>query len=253
MGIPEIKAVTFDLWDTVFIDDSDEPKRKAKGLNPKPIERRNLVQIFLEKQQTLSRDVIDIAYDTVDAAFRHVWYGQNITWTVRERLSVLLKGLGSELPENDIKELVRRHEDMELDIQPDLAPGISNALAKLHGKYRLGVISDTIFSPGRALRQLLDGYGILKYFDAFVFSDEIGCAKPTPIVFENVAKSLGVETSQIVHIGDREEKDVDGPHAVGAKAVFTTVVKDRGSRSSKAEAICNDYGDLFDIVEKINP
>ena len=27
-----IKAVTFDLWDTVVHDDSDEPKRKAKGL-----------------------------------------------------------------------------------------------------------------------------------------------------------------------------------------------------------------------------
>ena len=35
-----IKAVTFDLWDTIVHDDSDEPKRKAKGLRTKKAERR---------------------------------------------------------------------------------------------------------------------------------------------------------------------------------------------------------------------
>ncbi|GIT27925.1 MAG: hypothetical protein CM1200mP41_39690 [Gammaproteobacteria bacterium] len=30
-----IKAVTFDLWDTVIHDDSDEPKRAAQGLRSK--------------------------------------------------------------------------------------------------------------------------------------------------------------------------------------------------------------------------
>ena len=35
-----IKAITFDLWDTVLIDNSDEPKRKAAGRPTKAIERR---------------------------------------------------------------------------------------------------------------------------------------------------------------------------------------------------------------------
>ena len=38
-----IKAVTFDLWDTIVDDDSDEPKRAAKGLRSKRDERRHLV------------------------------------------------------------------------------------------------------------------------------------------------------------------------------------------------------------------
>jgi len=247
-----IKAITFDLWDTVFIDDSDEPKRKAQGLAPKPVERRNLVHQFLDRHEPISRELIDLAYDTTDAAFRQVWYGQNVTWTVQQRLSVLLKGLKRNLPEPEFDELVRLHEDMELAVRPDLASDITEALSSLQGKYKMGVISDAIFSPGRALRQLLADYDIQKYFTSFIFSDEIGCAKPNAAVFEAAAEALGVKPAEIVHIGDRELKDIDGPHAVGARAVLCTVVKDRCGKNTKADAICSNFSDLPAILEKLN-
>jgi len=247
-----IRAITFDLWDTVFIDDSDEPKRAAQGLAPKPVERRNLVQQFLERHEPIHRELIDSAYDTADAAFHQVWYSQNVTWTVRERLSVLLKGLKRDLPEPEFNELVRLHEEMELAVRPDLAPNVANALSSLQGKYLMGVVSDVIFSPGRALRQLLDDYEILKFFSAFVFSDEIGCAKPNAAVFEAAAKALGVKPSEIVHVGDRESKDIEGPHAVGARAVLCTVVKDRSRENTKADAVCSNFLDLPAILEKLN-
>ena len=247
-----IKAITFDLWDTVFIDDSDEPKRKAQGFAPKPVERRNLVQQFLDHHEPISRDLIDLAYDTTDAAFRQVWYGQNVTWTVSQRLSVLLKGLKRNLPEPEFDELVRLHEEMELLVRPDLASDVAEALSSLQGKYKMGVISDAIFSPGRALRQLLADYDIQKYFTSFIFSDEIGCAKPNAAVFEAAAEGLGVKSGEIVHIGDRELKDIDGPHAVGARAVLCTVVKDRCSENTTADAICSNFTDLPTILNKLN-
>ena len=247
-----IQAITFDLWDTVFVDDSDEPKRAAQGLSPKPVERRNLVHQFLEQHEPISRELIELAYDTVDTAFRQVWYGQNVTWTVRERLSVLLKGLKRDLPAAEIDELVRLHEEMELAVRPDLAASIAEALGCLEGRYRMGVVSDAIFSPGRTLRQLLAGYGILKFFSAFVFSDEIGCSKPNPATFRAAAKALDVKPCEIVHIGDRELKDIEGPHAVGARAVLCTVVKDRGSENTRADAICRDFADLPAILKELD-
>ncbi|MHC4325867.1 MAG: hypothetical protein ACYSUX_16475, partial [Planctomycetota bacterium] len=98
MGRAVIRAITFDLWDTVFIDDSDEPKRAVQGLLPKPAERRRVVHQYLEGHEPVSKEQVVLAYDAVDAAFHHVWYSQNITWTVRERLSVLLKALKRDLP-----------------------------------------------------------------------------------------------------------------------------------------------------------
>ena len=252
MSRAAIRAVTFDLWDTVLIDDSDEPKRAAQGLESKPRARRNLVRQFLARHEPISAEQVDLAYNTVDAAFRQVWYGQNITWTVRQRLSVLLDGLGRHLPQHESDELIRLHEEMELEVRPDLAVGAAEVLQNLHGRYRLGVISDAIFSPGRALRQLLAHYDLLEFFDAFVFSDEIGCAKPEARVFEAAAGDLGVAPGEIVHIGDREQKDVDGPHAVGARSVLCTVVKDRGSENTKADAICRDFSDLPAILERLD-
>jgi HAD superfamily hydrolase (TIGR01549 family) len=247
-----VKAVTFDLWDTVIVDDSDEPKRAAQGLPSKPMERRNLVQEYLQRHEPVTRQLVDEAYDKTDAAFREVWYGKNVTWEVEERLLMLLKELERRLPDDELAELVRLHEDMELKVRPDFVPGVKEAIRSLHGKYKLGVISDAIFSPGRTLRELLSGEGVLECFDAFVFSDEIGCSKPAPAVFESAAEQLGVRLEEMVHIGDREQKDVDGAHAVGARAIFCPIAKDRGREKTKADAICDDFGQLLSIVESLD-
>lgn len=247
-----IRGITFDLWDTIILDDSDEPKRAEKGLPPKPVERRNLVEEFLGRHGPVSRDLVNVAYDTADAAFRQVWYGQNVTWTVRERLSVVLKGLGRELPEEEFKELVRLHEDMELRVRPDLVPGAREAVKALYGKYKLAVISDAIFSPGRALRQILKDEGLAEYFDAFVFSDEAGCSKPEPRVFEEASRALGIPLSEIAHVGDREQKDIAGPHKVGARGILFTQAKDRGSRNTRADAVCTHFDQLLEVIESLD-
>ena len=51
----KIKAVTFDLWDTIVHDDSDEPKRKAKGLRSKKAERRHLLWEALNRRPPSAR------------------------------------------------------------------------------------------------------------------------------------------------------------------------------------------------------
>ena len=247
-----IKAITFDLWDTVIIDESDEPKRKSIGIPSKSVERRNLVYNALKKTKSIARMKVDTAYNAIDIAFKHVWYNNHVTWSVKERLQILLDGLKRNLSEKDLLKLVQLHEEMELEIKPDLAPGIADALVILQRKYRLGVISDTIFSPGHTLRSLLDYYKVKKYFDTFTFSDEIGRAKPDPAVFKAAANSLAVGIHEIVHIGDHEKKDVFGPHRVGAMAILSTVVIDRGKNITKADAVCTDYKDLPNIIQELN-
>lgn len=246
-----VEAVTFDLWDTVFIDDSDEPKRTQKGLLSKYLTRRELVLKFLGKHGSIAKDLVDASYAATDAAFRKVWYDHNVTWSVADRLEIVLKGLDKTLPPEEMTELVRLHEEMELEIQPDLAPGIVEAIKGLHGKYKLGVISDTIFSSGRVLRQILQSYDLEQYFDVFIFSDQAGFSKPDPRVFIAAADGLGVDITKIAHIGDRDAKDIKGPQELGAKGIYTTVVNDRGSSKTSADAICRDYANLVEIVDSL--
>ncbi len=246
-----IKAITFDLWDTVIINDSDEPKRKAQGQPSKSEERRSLVCDFLNRQSPIAQREVTLAYDVADAAFARVWHEQSVTWRVRDRIGVILKGLRRELPQTQMDRLVALHEEMELAVQPDIAAGIADAIRLLSRFYRLGIVSDTLFSPGRVLRELLKRYDLFQFFDSFLFSDEVGCSKPNPRLFQLAAEELKVKTTEIVHIGDREDRDIKGAHGAGAKAIYTTALLDRGSRT-EAEATCSDYAQLPAIVDSLN-
>jgi len=252
---PRIRAISFDLWDTLFVDDSDEPKRRAQGLPDKYTARRALVHEALERHEGIERIKVDAAYDAVDAAFRKVWDQQHVTWTVRDRLTVLLSGLQRELPEPELAELVRAHEEMELEVRPELIPGAKKALDDLRvAGFHLAVISDTVFSPGRSLRKLLDGEGLLGLFAALVFSDEVLRSKPDPAVFLRACEALVVAPQELVHVGDRAEKDVVGPHAVGARAVLCTAARDRhAGQPTGAEAAFDDYARLPGLIHELNP
>ena len=246
-----IKAITFDLWDTVFIDDSDEPKRKAAGKPTKAVERRQLVKQFANKHKQVSQEVVNAAYDAQDAAFRKVWHELHITWSVKERLKIVLKGIGVSLPEDELAELVKLHEEMELKFRPDFVPGVHDAIKTLSEKYKLGVISDAIFSPGRSLRKLLEGEDLLQYFTTFVFSDEVGCSKPHECVFNAAKKGLGVEFNEIVHIGDREHNDILGPNKMGMHSILCLAALDRGSSKNNANAFFTNYNELPEIIENM--
>ncbi len=247
-----IKAITFDLWDTVFIDDSDEPKRKAAGRLSKKEERRALVLEYARKHKDISKELADSVYNAVDAAFSKVWHSQFVTWKVAERMELIFKGLCIELPSDEMDEIVKLHEEMELEFRPDFIVGVGDAIAELHKSYKLGVISDAIFSPGRVLRELLKGENLLKYFDHFVFSDEIGHSKPQPVVFESAYKKFGVQPHELVHIGDREHNDIIGPKNVGVGALLCTASLNRGSENTQADAIFSDYKDLPSILSSLN-
>ncbi|RLD73573.1 MAG: hypothetical protein DRJ07_20645 [Bacteroidetes bacterium] len=246
-----IKAITFDLWDTIFIDDSDEPKRKAAGRLSKKEERRQLVFEFAKKHKDVSYEMVNAINNTVDASFNKVWHEQFVTWEIGERLVLTFKGLGIELPSDEMAKITKSHEEMELEFRPDFIDGIGEVLEELSKNYKIGVISDAIVSPGSVLRELLKGEGLLHYFEHFVFSDEIGNSKPMPIVFESAFKKFSVEPHELVHIGDREHNDILGPLAVGAHALLCTAAIDRDSENTKADGVFSNYKELPLLIKTI--
>jgi putative hydrolase of the HAD superfamily len=247
----KIKAITFDLWDTIVHDDSDEPKRKAQGLRSKKAERRHLLWAALDAEAPIDPAAVTLAYDVADAAFNKTWHDCHVTWTIGERLQVALKGLKRELPAAALAELVRRHEEMEVEIRPDLIPGIAEALASLHGRYKTCIVSDAIVSPARCLKQLLESYGLARHFDGFAFSDEVGHSKPHRAMFESAARQMGVAIEEMVHIGDRDHNDVKGPQALGMKAILFTATRAADKATTSADAICERHADLPDIVDRL--
>jgi FMN phosphatase YigB (HAD superfamily) len=246
-----IKAVTFDLWDTIVDDDSDEPKRKAQGLRSKRDERRHLMWQAMNGIETIDLETVVQAYDVADAAFNVVWKENSINWTVDQRLRVILNGLGRALPRDVMDKLIDDTGRMEVDISPDAIDGIGEALAQLSKRYKLSIVSDSIVTPGTGLRQILEKYDLKQYFSGFAFSDEVGHSKPHRSMFDSAAKQLGVDVSEIVHIGDRDQNDVKGPHAIGAKAVLFTATRPDDREMTTADAICDHHRDLPRIIDEM--
>lgn len=247
-----LSAISFDIWDTILIDDSDEPKRAAQGLRSKPEERRHFLWDALNRQAPIERDVIDAAFDTQEVSFRAKWYNENITMEVSERLDIMLKELGRELPDDEFTRLVTAYETMEIGVPPDLIEGAADIIAELAEHYKLCIVSDAIYTPGKHLRNLLAHHGIKKFFSGFVFSDEIGRAKPHPDCFIDAARQVDSKLSEMVHIGDRDVKDVAGPQALGMKAILFTGSRDEGSRdTTKAEGIAQSYSELAGVIDSL--
>lgn len=254
-----IEAITFDFWDTIAIDDSDEPKRALRGLPTKADERIALFVDHIRRRYPAIEDECAVeAYHFATERFRHAWHAEYHTPGVRQRIYFAYERLGL-VPGpghyarllREIDELSRAIETMEVRIAPDFAPGVHWALQTLAQEYMLGIISDTIHTTGTGIRHLLYQQGLLNYFKFAIFSDEVRTSKPSPKVFRLASHQIGMPPMKMVHIGDRESNDVHGPLAIGMRAVLYTGVVDRGSQQTRATAICRQYAELPELVRRL--
>lgn len=247
-----IRAITFDFWDTLVADDSDEQRRAAIGLPTKPQARLQLlVDEITQSHLQITPEQIAEAFKYANQQFNHAWKKEYHTPGVAARLKNAYDYLHIPLTPGFSK-VVRLVEDMEVMIPPNFVPGVNETLAEMSKHYTLAIISDTIHTTGKGLRTLMERQGILQYFRVFIFSDEVGASKPSPVVFERASQELGLPLAQIAHIGDRESNDVEGPLALGMKSILFTEVIDRDSKNTKASAICRKFTDLPNVVKEID-
>ena len=244
-----ISAVSFDLWDTVLDDESDEAARAKQGLQTKVETRHRMLLDALQKHHGVTCAEIDVAYGVANAAFYKAWQEDSITWTCHERLQVLLDGLSMSLPEDELSQLADAMGALEVDVPPDLLPGVKAAIQTLAENYQLCVVSDTIITPGTGLRRILDHHGLADYFAAFAFSDEVGRSKPHESIFMAACAGLDVEPDQVVHIGDRDNKDIQGAQALGMKAILYTGKRDQDRFTTSADVVCEDHADLVGLID----
>ncbi len=245
-----IQAISFDFWDTIAIDDSDEEKRKEYGLPSKRKFRESRLFLSLQKKQPhISLTDIQTAIQKCDLEFKNIWTSEMKTWTVKERLSRTFQILG--VPSSPSIELIEEFESLEVDTPPDPIPGVLEVLHDLKSQYKLGIISDTIYTPGRGLRKILDAWGALELFDSLVFSDEIGASKPSQVVFQKTIEDFEIEPNTLLHVGDREEKDIFGAQRFGSKSALCLASQKRiDPRKSQANFHFDNYSQFIHLLEK---
>ena len=70
------------------------------------------------------------------------------------------------------------------------------------------------------LRPLLKELRLDRYFETVVISCEVAFTKPSPVIFEEAARKLGVAPERILHVGDSPREDVEGARSAGFQALL---------------------------------
>lgn len=241
-----IKAISFDFWHTLFTE-----RPGAFGLYQH--RRRSLLaEIFPQHRSRFDSDLARAC--SIEAETHHrIWREEHRTLPAFERVSAILSYLDVAVSERVLATIVARFEEGILEHPPVLVPGARESLVELARDYRLGIISDVGFSPGRVLKQVLADNGLLGLFDSLVFSDEAGRAKPHIEVFERTARALSAEPGAMVHVGDLERTDIAGARKAGYRAIrFVGVTPMEEGETTAADFVTDDLAEIPRLVDSLN-
>ncbi len=233
-----IRAVTFDLWNTL-------------------VQNRNYGEFRLPKlREFLSRNGVELddtrLLEVYQAGFR---YSSELHRGSGRRHVMTDEIVGHVLDQVGLRDrcdwtpLVDAYEEAVLNDPPKLKEGARETLEVLHGRVRIGLISDTGTSPGRVVRRILSEYGVLDYFDVTVFSDEVGYCKPNDVVFRVALEALDMEPSEALHVGDLVKNDVVGAKRVGMRTAWLRTVDQEYSPEEAPDYIISSLTEVIGIVE----
>ncbi len=209
----EIKGLTLDLWGTI-LDDAHPPTDTI-------VYSEQRQQFLLEELQRCGYQITD---EHMQAAYKHAWnyfdalWEKQIAFRAEDGLREMLRFLRAELPPESFQKVVAFFESYK--VPPSPLHNVIPAIQSLAKKYPLALISDTAWTPGRRLREILDEYEILTCFHGLIFSGEVGRTKPHPLMFERALTGLQLEPSACLHVGDLQRTDVAGAKAMGMRAAW---------------------------------
>jgi putative hydrolase of the HAD superfamily len=235
-----IEAVTFDFWNTLCFEDAGHLRGRRMDAWSGLLE---------EAGYATEREVLGKAFDSSWARFVQRWTtGVHIAFA--EAAEGIIEDLGYDVPPDVRAKLVEAFGRAGDDAEIHLAPHVPEALTRLK-EYgvRIGIVCDVGMTPSTALRAHLDKHGVLAAFDHWSFSDEVGCYKPAPAIFEHALAGLGAEPARTAHVGDQRRTDVAGALAMGMTAVrYTGVFDDDSQPEPEGHHVVADHRDLPDVL-----
>ena len=248
----EITTVTFDLWQTLLLDDRDlgqaralfrlEGAQSALAKFGKDYDLEHIREAY----QSCYRQCHDIRNGGLDVDFRE---------QVEIFVNNISSGLGARLDHGTMDEIARCYSDSFLVYPP---PAHADAVAVLQGVkdmgLRIGLISNTGMTPGFIFRSYMEERGLLSYFHTLTFSDEVKLAKPSSEIFMMTLRSLGATPEQAIHVGDHVLNDVVGAKRCGLKTVWITGFYERedpNDPESEPDATVSGLGEVVAAIAKL--
>lgn len=127
----------------------------------------------------------------------------------------ILKGVGVEVSRDILFQILAKIQkyNWTYKIYDDALP----TLEKLKKRSLIiGLISNVV----QDMESIYNELGLQPYLAFKVTSSEVGCDKPQPEIFQVALQKAGVNSKEVIYVGDQYHLDVVGARGVGMKAVL---------------------------------
>ena len=119
-----------------------------------------------------------------------------------------------------------------------LLPGAEELVRYLAKKYPLTVVTNGFVE---VQYEKFDKSGLRDCFSHIVLSEEVGCQKPNPRIFEEALRMNGVSAAEAVMIGDSWSSDIQGAINAGIDQIWIKKSKEQGTKSQDTTAQTATY------------
>lgn len=236
-----VKAVLFDMFDTLMLIEKNHEFYSPSMVRMHRYLVEQGIDLPFEKFNDVYIQVRDGLYAKADLDWEEPHFNVRIAGTLKQLGynfdddSSLVKEATSEFCEEFMK-YVR----LDKEAEP--------MLKMLHGKYKLGIISN--FAIPECVLKLLKTAGIDKFFDVIVVSGAVNKRKPAAEIFKSTLKFLEVSVSETVFVGDTIDADIEGAKAVGMKAVYIERREQKPSKKFIPDVTIKSLNELPAVINR---
>ena len=247
--MPEITAVTFDLWQTLLIDNRELGTTRGEA------RLEGVCQVLADCGEYFDPARIGEAY--WDCYRKCVKIRESLLdVSFDEQIGIFVEsidvGLTQRLGPDAIARISRVYADSFLDYPPPCHSDAARVLRSVRDMgLRIGLISNTGMTPGTTFRTYLANNGLLEFFDTLTFSDEVKMSKPSKEIFMMTLRSLDSTPGKTVHVGDSILNDVAGARKCGLKTVWITGFSEREDLSDPDTEPDETVDGLASVVQAI--
>ena len=126
-----------------------------------------------------------------------------------------------------------------------LLPGAEELVRYLAAKYPLTVVTNGFVE---VQYEKFDKSGLRDCFAHIVLSEEVGCQKPNPRIFEEALRMNGLQAEDVVMIGDSWNSDIQGAINAGIDQIWIRKSKDPLPEGQSATYLVQSLSELMEIL-----
>ena len=188
----------------------------------------------IELWQLYGEDKVTKAFLRVDRFLYPLLHGSKVASQIQS--NTILSALAEQMSE-DFLHLTTKYFS--------LLPGAEELVRYLAKKYPLTVVTNGFIE---VQYEKFDKSGLRDCFSHIVLSEEVGCQKPNPRIFEEALRMNSLQAEDVVMIGDSWNSDIQGAINAGIDQIWVRKSKDPLPEGQSATYLVQSLSEVMEIL-----